>query len=159
VLVAGPEDIKYSNVNSLVCSKELAHDRSNDLFRFIGWWFDILNCFRRSTLFEETRDPALHNRLVQTILAGIHTDAGHIALMPPGATAEDVEAMLDLMRIRSSSDVGNYMFPNMQEAQTVRTALIENLARLDAVVELLPKVAMTDPLASPPATVAGRVAS
>lgn len=144
VIVAGPNDIAYPNVNSLVCSKELAHDRPNDVFRFIGWWFDVLNCFRRLILFEETRDPELYKKAVDMILEGLETEGGRMALVPPAATPADVEAMLDMLRIRSADEIGNYMLPNIHEALGVRTALIDNLRSLDAVVDLVPKVPLSE---------------
>lgn len=144
VIVAGPHDIAYPNVNSLVCSKELAHDRPNDVFRFIGWWFDVLNCFRRLILFEQTRDPELYKKAVDMILEGLETEAGRMALVPPAATPADVEATLDMLRIRSADEIGNYMLPNIHEALGVRTALIDNLRSLDAVVDLVPKVPLSE---------------
>lgn len=142
VIFASPRDIDYRNVNSLVCSKELARDRPTDVFRFVGWWFDVLNWFRRSILFEETRDLELYTRAIQ-LMRDLPTENGIISLVPARAEDEDIEGMLDFLRITSAKESGSFMLPNIYDALKVETALTDNLRDLDAVVHLIQSESVT----------------
>lgn len=144
IIIAGPNDINYPNVNSLVCSKELAHGRPTDILRFISWWFDVLNCFRRSILFKETRDPNLYNSAIEAIQKGLHTSYGStVKIVPPGAEPKDIECMLDFIRIKSAKEIGSFMLPNIYDALKVETTLTDNLSNLDAVVNFIQSKSVT----------------
>ena len=138
IVLAGPSDFSYQNVTSLVCSAALVKERANEIFRFIGWWFDVLNCFRRMYLFAEPDEYGGYREMKELICNGLYVNDVRLGLLPPGATEQDVDKALSFIKLRSAEEVGTFLLPNIHAALKISTALTDKLLKLDALVNLIP---------------------
>src|SRR3569832_299044 len=148
VLLAGPDDIQFENVNSFVCTARFGDEHRNDLIRLYNWWFDLLNRFRRYFLFAE--DAVNQTRLRATIRKGLTDAAGnHVDIIPPHFDDHDLDRLLDFMRAGSPSSSGSFLIPNFNDAINSREDVRMSLRQINAVVEVLPADERNNPGGNP----------
>lgn len=149
IIVASPNDIKFSNLNSFVCTREFATERANELIRLYGWWFDLMNRFRRGYLFGSKENRELLRAL---IFRGIAAENGsRVKLIPDDFGPRDMTKLFSFLEVQTSEAIGSFLFPNLYEALNIpRPHLIDKLRRNDAVIDVLRvgKVESRDPTAS-----------
>lgn len=136
VVVAGPHDINFNNLNSFVCSRAFALEHQPDLRRLYDWWFDLLNRYRRQFIFGTAAD---RGKLADVILHGIRRDdrVDAASFVPADFRLADIDRLFTFLNGTTPEHIGTFMFPNMYAAVGAKHDILPKLHRNDAVIELL----------------------
>ena len=119
VVIARPDDVGYENINSFVCSRELAERRGNELLRLYGWWFDLVNRFRRDFLFDEVGQGRLADLLRRPVVIGGRT----VSFLPEQSDGSVVKRVIGFLSGKSSKEIGSFLLPNMYAAANTNSVV------------------------------------
>jgi len=136
VIVARPNEIGYQNVNSFVCSRNFGTARRNELLRLYGWWFDLINRFRRDFLFNPSGEAKLLATLAEDV---VFENSGKVHLVEHDTDTDtaSMNILLDFLKCTHDADIGSFFFPNMYAASKLKNQLIEKLDANDNVIKFL----------------------